>query len=91
MKIISSFKFLRGTPFDPFGYLRERRKERELIKDFNKRIIEITSKLTIANYDLACKIASLPQKIRGFGYVKENNINASKNIEESLIAKFYNL
>ena len=82
---------MRGTPFDPFGYLKERRKERELIKDFYNRIIEISSKLTITNYDLACKIASLPQKIRGFGYVKKNNINVVKNLETSLIAKFDNL
>ena len=88
MKILSSFKFLRGTPFDPFGYLKERRKERKLIKDFYSCIIEITDKLTITNYDLACKIASLPQKIRGFGHIKENNINVAKNIEKILIAKF---
>jgi len=91
MKTISSFKFLRGTPFDPFGYLKERRNERKLIKDFYNQIIEITSKLKISNYEIACEIASIPQKIRGFGYVKENNISIAKNIEKSLIAKFYSL
>ena len=87
MKIIASLKFLRGTIFDPFGYLKERKNERKLIKNYHDRIIEITSKLKLSNYETACQIASIPEKIRGFGYVKENNINTAKTLEASLVAK----
>ena len=87
MKIIASLKFLRGTIFDPFGHLKERKNERKLIKNYHDRIIEITSKLKLSNYETACQIASIPEKIRGFGHVKENNINTAKTLEASLVAK----
>ena len=87
MKILASLKFLRGTIFDPFGYLKERKNERKLIKNYHDRIIEITSKLKLNNYETACQIASIPEKIRGFGYIKENNINTAKTLEASLVAK----
>ena len=87
MKILASLKFLRGTIFDPFGYLKERKNERKLIKNYHDRIIEITSKLKLNNYETAYQIASIPEKIRGFGYIKENNINTAKTLEASLVAK----
>ena len=34
MKLLSKFKFLRGTIFDPFGKTVERKIERRLIKDY---------------------------------------------------------
>ena len=61
--------------------------QRKLIKNYHDRIIEITSKLKLSNYETACQIASIPEKIRGFGYVKENNINTAKTLEASLVAK----
>ena len=32
--VLAKLKFLRGTPFDPFGYSQERRTERKLIADY---------------------------------------------------------
>ena len=90
MKIIAPLKFLRGTLFDPFGYLLERKKERELIEKYYKRIKEISSKLDFDNYKTAIKIASIPEKIRGFGYIKMNSIKAAENLETNLIGEFYN-
>ena len=88
MKIISSFKFLRGTVFDPFGYLKERKEERNLIKDYYNCMNNISINLNLNNYKIACEIASVPEKIRGFGYVKEKNIIISKNLEKELLKKF---
>tara|TARA_Y100000590_G_scaffold271734_1_gene305041 strand:+ start:496 stop:3927 length:3432 start_codon:yes stop_codon:yes gene_type:complete len=88
MKILSSFKFLRGTIFDPFGYLKERKQERNLIKDYYNCMNNISLNLNLNNYKIACEIASVPEKIRGFGYVKEKNIIISKNLEKELLNKF---
>ena len=33
-RVLSRFKWLRGTPFDPFGHTAERRMERALIADY---------------------------------------------------------
>lgn len=72
-KILSKFKFLRGTPLDIFGYSQERRSERKLIKDYNRMITMILKTVTPENVDQMCEIAKLPQKIRGFGHVKHES------------------
>ena len=87
-KFISMFKFLRGTYLDPFGYFKERKIERLLINSYKERILEICSKLTIENYALAAEIASTPDQIRGFGYIKEKNIAIAKRCEDKLMTAF---
>jgi indolepyruvate ferredoxin oxidoreductase len=82
------FKFLRGTYFDLFGYFEERKIERLLINNYKDRILEICTKLTIENYALAVEIASTPDQIRGFGYIKEKNIEIAKRCEDKLMSAF---
>ena len=62
---------MRGSLFDPFGYVAERRKERQLIVDYQSLLDEIIINLTSDNYQLAVELASLPMQIRGFGRVKD--------------------
>ena len=87
-KFLSNFKFLRGTFLDPFGYFDERKIERSLITNYEKKILEICSKLSKKNYSLAVEIASVPDQIRGFGYVKKENIDIAKNCEQKLMSAF---
>ena len=65
--MLARFKFLRGTPFDIFGYSQERRTERKLIADYEAMLDEILAKLTPDNHPLAVGLAAIPEKIRGFG------------------------
>lgn len=74
--LLARFKGLRGTVFDPFGHSDERRKERQLIVDYRRLIDEIVEKLSASNYEAAIALARLPEKIRGFGHVKERHIKA---------------
>ena len=87
-KIISKFKFLRGTFLDPFGYLKERKNERKLIVDYKNCILEIGKKLSIDNYSIAVDIASTPDQIRGFGHVKEKNRRIAEECRSNLITSF---
>ena len=87
-KLISVFKFLRGSFFDPFGYSLERKKERKLINDYKNCIMEIIKKLNNKNYNIAVDIASTPDQIRGFGYIKEKNIRVAENCRNKLITAF---
>ena len=87
-KIISKLKFLRGTLFDPFGYLQERKNERRLVKDYKNTVLEIGKKLTLNNYDIAVDIASLPDQIRGFGHVKEKNLRVAEECKNNLMNAF---
>ncbi len=88
MGVLAKFKALRGTPLDVFGYTHERRTERQLIREFEGRIEEIVARLNAGNHATAVGLASIPQKIRGFGHIKERNLKAAKAEEADLLAKF---
>ncbi len=83
-RILSKFRFLRGTLLDPFGYSRERRTERRLITDYEALLATITTELTPANHHAAVALATIPEKIRGFGPVKQRHLTAAKAEEAAL-------
>ena len=70
LRTLARLKGLRGTSLDPFGRTQERRDERALIADYEALCRELTAGLTPENHALAVTLASLPEKIRGFGHVK---------------------
>ena len=84
-RVLKHFKFLRGTPFDPFGYSHERRTERKLIRDYEKTLEEIMNRLELGNHAIAVGIAAIPEKIRGFGHVKARHLVAAKADEAALL------
>jgi len=88
MKWLAHGKRLRGTKFDPFGYTQERRIERALIAQFDRRLDELTAGLSCANQHLAAQIAALPLSVRGFGHVKLNNLALSTEREAQLLHRF---
>jgi indolepyruvate ferredoxin oxidoreductase len=77
-RILAKFRVLRGTPLDPFGYTAERRMERKLIADYVTLIGELSQNVTRDNHTLAVALASVPEKIRGFGPVKERHLAAAQ-------------
>jgi indolepyruvate ferredoxin oxidoreductase len=89
-RMLSKFKFLRGTPLDPFGYTAERRLERKLIADYQALLETIIAELTTANHHTAVALASIPEKIRGFGPVKQRHLTAAKAEEAALREQFAN-
>jgi indolepyruvate ferredoxin oxidoreductase len=86
--VLAKFKFLRGTPLDPFGYSAERRTERRLIADYKAVIETIVAELSPANHTTAVALASIPEKIRGFGPVKQRHLAAAKAEEADLREQF---
>ena len=87
-KLLSRFKGLRGTAFDPFGRTEERRQERALIQEYQELLDLFKNYLSIDNYDKALELANLADDIRGFGHVKEANIQRYKDRKKKLIAEF---
>jgi indolepyruvate ferredoxin oxidoreductase len=87
-RVLAPLRVVRGTPLDIFGYSDERKTERRLIREFEGRIDEILAGLTPASHALAVGLATIPQKIRGFGHIKERNLKAAKAEEEQLLAQF---
>jgi indolepyruvate ferredoxin oxidoreductase len=87
-QLLAKMKFLRGTTFDPFGYSLERRTERKLIADYKTMLNEVLANLAPENHHLAVGLAAIPEKIRGFGHIKQRQLQAAKADEAALIEQF---
>ncbi len=87
-RVLARLKGLRGTAFDVFGYSRERRMERGLVAEYEAAVGELVDGLDADNHALATEIAALPSRIRGYGHVKERNVEAAKAEERHLLSLF---
>jgi len=86
-KILRALKFLRGTPFDIFGYTTERKTERALIKQYEADLKQALPHLRTGTKDMIVALAALPLQIRGFGPIKmANKAKADKRRQEILAA-----
>jgi indolepyruvate ferredoxin oxidoreductase len=75
--VLAKFRFLRGTALDPFGRSLERRQERELIDSYVADVELILTHLNAGNRHMALSLARLPERIRGYGHVKESAMKAA--------------
>jgi indolepyruvate ferredoxin oxidoreductase len=87
-RVLAKFKVLRGTPLDIFGYSSERRTERGLIRDYERLLGDMLERLTPQNHATAVALASLPEKIRGYGHIKQRHLTAAKAEEAALREQF---
>jgi indolepyruvate ferredoxin oxidoreductase len=71
---LARLRRLRGTPLDAFGWTAERRRERALVGEYEAEVRALAARLTPANHGAAAELAALPQRMRGFGHVKERAI-----------------
>ena len=85
--LLAKFKMLRGTSLDPFGRSAERRAERALIVAYEADIEAVLRVLSAQNLSVAVAIAALPDKIRGFGHVKERSMREAAVERERLLAR----
>jgi indolepyruvate ferredoxin oxidoreductase len=88
MKLLARARGLRGTRFDPFGYLADRKLERSLIREYEDLILKIATDLTAQNLDIAVELAALPQRMRGFGHIKDANIQKARADQAALLRRF---
>jgi indolepyruvate ferredoxin oxidoreductase len=84
---LSRLRFLRGTHFDVFGYSRERRAERRLIADYERLMQIVIMQLSEHNFDTALALLTLPQRVRGYGPVKEQAIADYEEQRRALLAR----
>ena len=88
MRMLAKFKFVRGTAFDVFGKTEERRTERALIGEYEALVHELIGGLSAQKHALAVELANLPDGIRGYGHVKENNLKGVRVKWQDLLARW---
>ncbi len=87
-RLLARLRFLRGTAFDPFGRTAERKLERRLIVDYEQTVGELLDGLNDDNHGLAVNIASVPDRIRGFGHIKLASVEAARACQADLLAEW---
>ncbi|MRX06814.1 indolepyruvate ferredoxin oxidoreductase family protein [Pseudoduganella sp. FT25W] len=87
-KLLAKFKGLRGGAFDVFGYTEERRMERALIGEYRDMVTALIGQLNADNHATAVELATLPEKVRGFGHVKEKAVATFRTEKARLLAQF---
>jgi indolepyruvate ferredoxin oxidoreductase len=90
LRVLARMKVLRGTAFDVFGKTAERRGERQLIVDYLALVDEFCATLDEQRMSSALDLANLPKEIRGFGHVKERNVQAAQNKKARLLQAYRN-
>jgi indolepyruvate ferredoxin oxidoreductase len=86
-RVLAKLRRFRGTALDIFGRTAERKTERALIGAYETVIAEVLDRLTPRNYAIAVDLASIPEHIRGYGYIKDRNIKDAKMREAALLAQ----
>jgi len=82
--VLAGLKGLRGGPLDIFGMTAERKMERGLLADYEAGLSKLVAGLNVERLETAVRIAAIPQKIRGFGHVKEASVGPAKAEEKAL-------
>ena len=87
-RLLATFKNLRGTKLDLFGWTAERKMEQQLIVAYRQLVASLLQALTAENLSQAAEIAALAEKIRGFGHVKEVAVNSYHTQVNEALQKF---
>lgn len=69
-RTLARLKRLRGTPFDPFGYTHERRRERRFRDDYLERMSAMIENLDPSGLHEAAQEAARVMDVKGYGEVK---------------------
>lgn len=87
-RVLAFMKGLRGTPLDLFGYFPERRRERAMIRDYERDMREVLENVSDATMPIAIELAELPLSVRGYGPVKDRAADEAAIRREELLAQF---
>ena len=89
-RVLAKLRFLRGTALDVFARSPDRKLERDLIAGYERDVATVLSLLSPVNVDTAVELLSLPDRIRGYGPVKEKAVKDAKARYEQLAADLVN-
>lgn len=87
-RFLAALRPLRGTALDVFSYTSERKRERQDLSDYRQLVEILLNDLSASNYKLACELAALPEKLRGFGHVRDRNRDKLSQRYQTLLSQW---
>jgi len=84
LRLLAKLKFLRGTPFDPFGVTAERRMERDLVDWYEGLLTDCAGSLNQNNARTWRQILEAPMQIRGYGALKAGAAKSAREFVAKL-------
>jgi len=85
-KVMNALRGLRGTWFDPFRNNAERRLDARLLAEYEQQVSALLKEPQAQPLETMIALAALPQKIRGYGHVREAAAEAVTKERASLLA-----
>jgi indolepyruvate ferredoxin oxidoreductase len=89
-RMLAGLRGVRGTAFDIFGHSADRKLERELIAAYENDVASVLGALSPVTLETAVELLSLPDRIRGYGPVKEKAAVDAKARHAQLVADLAN-
>ena len=87
-KLLAKLKVLRGSALDVFAYTEERKQERLLISRYESTIEQLLTGLNENNIGFAEQIARLPDDIKGYGHIKQRNLDVTLPKWDAMLAAY---
>lgn len=88
-RVLAKLRFLRGSKLDIFGYTEERQMERRLATEYRNMVLTLLPQLRAGNLALAIEIAQLPDRVRGYGHVKDKAVLEMQTARQDLLKRFH--
>jgi indolepyruvate ferredoxin oxidoreductase len=88
LRAMGRLRFLRGSIFDPFSYLKERRLEQRFLAEYQSLLDILMTSVSPENADKAAALASLPERVRGFGAIKIQAMQEARRVRDALLSDF---
>jgi indolepyruvate ferredoxin oxidoreductase len=89
-RLLAKMRVVRGTPFDLFANSADRHLERDLIAGYERDVATVLGVLSPLTLDTAIELLALPDRIRGYGPVKEKSVQDAKARYAQLAADLAN-
>ncbi len=86
-RMLARMRRLRGSLLDPFRWSPDRRLERALIREYETSLEQILKNLDPGNHATSITLAAMPERIRGFGFIKEKSLEKARQLETALRAE----
>ncbi len=86
---LAKLRVLRNTLLDPFRYSAERKRDLELIAEYERTMEDILAHLRPDNLETAVELAALPEGMRGYGHVKARYVERARQRRKALLEAFH--